>query len=213
MSDPQLAPSGADTAFLFPHKHIVERDMGLLPAWLAIFTSPRAFFLRVGAQFGTYGHDAMVRSGRGPEPMFFFFVLGGLGLLVQLVANFSIDASLMLLMTGIGSVLGLFLSFYVATAMVRLVTRMLGFPGDFETAKGVVGFLAAVMPPLAALPLLPVLPASLIALGLMLYAWALLWMALRFVFGVSAVRATIAWAALAGLYILALIIAVAIRGM
>jgi hypothetical protein len=213
MNDTQLAPSGADTIVLSPHAHIVERDMGLLRAWLTIFRSPRAFFMRVGAQYGSYGHDAMVRAGRGPEPMFFYFVLGGLTLLVHLVVRFLMDADLLLLMTGIGLAVGLILGFYITAAIVRLVTRMLGFPGDFEAAKGVVGFQAAVWPPMMALPMMPVLPAALVGLGLMVYAGALLWMALRFVFGVSAVRATLAWVVLSSLQILWGIIAGDIMGM
>jgi hypothetical protein len=133
-------------------------------------------------------------------------------MILRLIGGFSVAASLQVVFTALGAVIGMIVGFYIQAFVVHLISRLLRFPADFEAAKSVVGFLAAVAPAMA---LMLLLPAPGRVTGVMLVAGlgaALFWLALKNVYAVGAIRATMAWLLGGSLYVASMIVLVQIQG-
>lgn len=211
MQDLPTAAAGVETAPALRGR-VFERDLGLLGSWLAVLTAPGAFFRRLGAGHEMYGREAMVRAGRGPDALLFYFVCTVVAMILRLIGGFSVAASLQVVFTALGAVIGMIVGFYIQAFVVHLISRLLRFPADFEAAKSVVGFLAAVAPAMA---LMLLLPAPGRVTGVMLVAGlgaALFWLALKNVYAVGAIRATMAWLLGGSLYVASMIVLVQIQG-
>lgn len=194
------APDGAAPA-LEPHRFIVEKDMGIFGAWWAVVRSPRAYFARMGAHAGIYGHDALVSTGEGPNPLIFYGVISVVAVLIQAAGMASAAQGIGLVIGRLVGILGLVAGFYLSAGGVHLLSRLARLPGDFEAAKFVVAFTAAPLPVGAAMSLLP--PAALALVAVPYVAWwmVLLWLAVRHVYAASVGRTLAVWLPAVALYV------------